>query len=233
MNGKSKVLLVEDEPAVVASLRRRLSFEGYEVETAVTGQMALEIFQDSAPHLVILDIMLPEMDGFEVLKKLRQLSRVPILMLTARDGVEDRVRGLELGADDYLVKPFAVEELLARIKALLRRSQPANELSPGDEFLNFLGLAMDLKAREVTLDGVALNLTPREWELLEYFLRNPRRALSREQIFESVWGYEHEGSSNVIDVYVRSLRDKLRQVGDGASAAWIQTVRGLGYILRD
>ena len=219
---------------MVASLRRRLNYEGYQVETAVTGQMALELFGESPPDLVILDVMLPELDGFQVLERLRATSSLPILMLTARDAVEDRVRGLELGADDYLVKPFAVEELLARIKALLRRTQRVAEEnnSPSNECLTFQNLMLDLKSRQVRVDTQIVALTPREWELLEFFLRHPRRALTREQIFAAVWGYEREGSSNVIDVYVRSLREKLK--AQGASAAgWLQTVRGVGYMLTE
>ena len=233
MSSKSRVLLVEDEPAVVASLRRRLNYEGYQVETAVTGQMGLELFAESPPDIVILDVMLPELDGFQVLQKLRLSSALPVLMLTARDAVEDRVRGLELGADDYLVKPFAVEELLARMKALLRRSQRVEETSAAEnECLVFQNLVLDLKTRQVRVDSQLVALTPREWELLEYFLRHPRRALTREQIFSAVWGYEHEGSSNVIDVYVRSLREKLK-AQDTAAGGWLQTVRGVGYILTE
>lgn len=227
MKMANKLLLVEDEPAVLASLRRRLQLEGYQVVTAVTGLMALEIFAGENPDLVILDVMLPELDGFEVAARLRRQSSVPILMLTARDAVADRVHGLEQGADDYLVKPFAVEELLARVRALLRRTR---EGGPGEGALTFAGLQLDEQTREVRfLDRVVL-LTPREFELLAYLLRHPRQVLSREQIFTAVWGYDHEGTSNLIDVYIRSLREKLEQ---NEQERRIHTVRGVGYVLRD
>jgi len=225
---KQDILLVEDDPAVLASLRRRLQMEGYTVHTAVTGLMALEVYETCNPDLVILDVMLPELDGMAVASRLRHQTSGPILMLTARDSVQDRVRGLEGGADDYLVKPFAFEELLARIRALLRRVKP--ETNALDDGLRFAYLELRKQTRQVFAAGVEVLLTPREFDLLAFFLTYPRHVLTREKIFSAVWGYDHDGSSNVIDVYIRSLRDKLEA---GKQSRLIQTVRGVGYVLRD
>lgn len=228
-----KILLVEDDPAVRSSVRRRLLFEGFEVDTADSGTEALEKFRATAPDLMILDVMLPGLDGFQVAEKVRAESDLPILMLTARDAVQDRVTGLERGADDYLVKPFDLQELLARIRALLRRVRAAALPSEKEERLTeleFEGLFLNPLTREVSRDNVDLQLTPREFSLLEYLLKHPRQVLTREQIFESVWGYDHEGSSNVIDVYVRQLREKMEQ---NDQPRLIQTVRGIGYTLRE
>lgn len=226
-SGKQEILLVEDDPAVLASLRRRLQMEGYTVHTAVTGLMALEVYEASAPDLVILDVMLPELDGFAVASRLRRRTTRPILMLTARGSVQDRVQGLEGGADDYLVKPFAFEELLARVRALLRRVKPAEETD--GERLRFAYLELCKQTRTVTSAGAEVTLTAREFDLLSFFLAHPRHVLTRERIFQQVWGYDHEGSSNVIDVYIRSLRDKL----EAGQPRLLQTVRGVGYVLRD
>lgn len=225
---KQEILLVEDDPAVLASLRRRLQMEGYTVHTAVTGLMAMEVYESSQPDLVILDVMLPELDGLAVASRLRGQSKGPILMLTARDSVQDRVRGLEGGADDYLVKPFAFEELLARVRALLRRVKPETETN--GERLQFAYLQLCKQARQVFAAGVEVALTAREFDLLAFFMTHARHVLTREKIFSEVWGYDHEGSSNVIDVYVRSLRDKLEV---GHKPRLLQTVRGVGYVLRD
>lgn len=201
--------------------------EGFKVATAVTGLMALEEFQSQPVDLVILDVMLPEMSGFEVAEKIRASSSVPILMLTARGTLSDKVRGLERGADDYLVKPFEFDELLARIRALLRRAQrdpitPAGTLSAGHWSLN-------KTTHQAFCGSQLLTLTPREFELMAYFLTYANQVLTRERIFAEVWGHDYEGSSNVIDVYVRSLRDKLEGPDH---PRMLHTVRGLGYILR-
>jgi len=228
MTSSTHLLLVEDEPAVLASLRRRLQLEGYRVSTAVTGLMALEIFQPDCPDLVVLDVMLPELDGFSVPAQLRQQSSVPILMLTARESIGDRVKGLESGADDYLVKPFAFEELLARLRALLRRSRSPADEGPA-ESLRFGDIALDPGSREVSVRDRSVSLTPREFDLLSYLLRHPRQVLTRDQIFQAVWGYDHEGTSNLIDVYIRALRDKLEE---GGCDRLLHTVRGVGYVLK-
>lgn len=225
---KHEILLVEDDPAVLASLRRRLQMEGYTVHTAVTGLMALEVYETSQPDLVILDVMLPELDGLTVARRLRDQSSRPILMLTARDSVQDRVRGLEGGADDYLVKPFAFEELLARVRALLRRVKPESQAS--EERLRFDYLELCKQARQVFAGGVEVAMTAREFELLAFFMAHPRHVLTRERIFSEVWGHDHDGSSNVIDVYIRALRDKLEA---RQKPRLIQTVRGVGYVLRE
>lgn len=221
------ILLVEDDPAVSASIRRRLLFEGFAVETAQTGLEALERVRSLSPAMLILDVMLPELSGFEVAEKLRKESDLPILMLTARDAVEDRVRGLERGADDYLVKPFAIEELLARVRALLRRAlKGEGQAAP----LSLGALTLDPTSREVSCNGQTVQLTPREFELLHYLMRHPRQVLNRHQIFEGVWGYDHPAESNVIDVHVRQLREKLES---GGRPRLLQTVRGVGYVLRE
>ena len=221
-----KILLVDDEPALLAALRRRLQMEKFQVTSAVTGLMALEEIQSQDFDLVILDVMLPELGGFDVARQIRKLKATPILMLTAREAVADRVQGLESGADDYLIKPFAFEELLARIRALLRRIRPdpvaTGELKAGHWLLNRV-------SHQAFCGQEALSLTPREFELMALFLNYPNQVLTRERIFSEVWGYDHEGSSNVIDVYVRSLREKLE---GPEHPRLLHTVRGVGYILR-
>jgi len=220
-----RLLLVDDDPHVLTAVGRRLGFEGFEVELAASGREALQAVVMRRPDLVILDVMLPEMDGLEVARRMRAQGDLPILMLTARDAVADRVAGLRSGADDYLVKPFAFEELLARIEALLRRTRP-----PTAEALSFADLELDLRTRTVTRDGQPIELTARGFSLLEYFLRHPYQVLTREQIFEAVWGSDFMGASNVIDVNVSYLRDRLEAHGH---PRLIQTVRGVGYALRE
>lgn len=225
---RARILMVEDDPAVLASVRRRLDFEGYEVQAAADGIEALRRFDEAAPDLVLLDVMLPGLDGLHVAERLREQSDVPILMLTARDGVRDRVTGFERGADDYLVKPFAIEELLARIRALLRRRGPRKEAA--GEVLRFADLELNPATREVSRGGRRVELTPREFGMLEHLMRHPRQVLTRDQVFEAVWGSDYMGGSNVIDVNVKALRDKLEAEGE---PRLIQTVRGVGYCLRE
>ncbi len=222
---KEKILIIEDDEAILRILRRGLAFESYQVETAVNGQEGLQKFREYHPDLVILDWMLPGMDGLEVCRRLRSAGPVPILMLTAKDTINDRVQGLDAGADDYLVKPFELEELLARIRALLRRTQP--ERIP---VLTFSDLALDTSSRQAIRNGREIQLTAKEYDLLELFLRHPRQVLTREVIFDRVWGYDFGGESNVLDVYIRYLRQKL-VVGDEAQL--IHTARGVGYVLRE
>jgi two-component system response regulator MprA len=224
MSGE-RLLLVDDDPRVLSAVGRRLGFEGFAVDLAASGAEALSLFASRTPSLVILDVMLPEMDGLEVARRLRQLSSVPILMLTARDAIADRVAGLRSGADDYLVKPFAFEELLARIEALLRRTRP-----PSDEALTFADVELNTRTHEVTRGGEPIELTARGFSLLEYFLRHPRQVLTREQIFRTVWESDFMGASNVIDVNVSYLRERLESTG---GPRLIQTVRGVGYALRE
>ena len=231
-HARACILLVEDDPAVLSSLQRRLTFEGYRIETARDGLEGLEK-SSSGVDLIITDVMLPGLTGLELAERVRQVSRIPILMLTARDTVSDRVAGLERGADDYLVKPFATEELLARIRALLRRAESVASpvAAPGKPAeLVYNDLRLIPGSREVFRGSHVISLSAREFDLLHYFLRNPRQVLTREQIFESVWGWEHPGDSNVIDVHVKSLRQKLEAEGH---TRLLQTLRGVGYCLRE
>jgi two-component system response regulator MprA len=216
---------VDDDPRVRSAVGRRLGFEGFTVELASSGAEALDLFSAETPDLVILDVMLPEMDGLEVARQLRLISPVPILMLTARDAIADRVAGLRSGADDYLVKPFAFEELLARIEALLRRTRPAEP-----EILTFLDVELNGRTREVRRAGVPIELTARGFDLLAHFMKHPRQVLTREQIFRAVWDSDFMGASNVIDVNVSYLRERLESTG---GSRLIQTVRGVGYALRE
>jgi two-component system response regulator MprA len=221
------LLVVDDEPAVREALRRALELEGYRVELAEDGGDALARVAAEEPDAVVLDILMPLVDGLTVARRLRdQGSRVPILMLTARDSVGDRVAGLDAGADDYLVKPFALEELLARVRALLRRGDPAGR----DGVLRFADLELDPATREVRRGDRPMELTRTEFHLLELFLRNPRQVLTRSLIFERVWGYDFGPTSNSLDVYVGYLRRKTEAAGE---PRLIQTVRGVGYALRE
>jgi DNA-binding response OmpR family regulator len=222
----STILIVEDEAEIAGYLRRGLTFEGYNVEIAADGRQAIEVARERPPDLVVLDLMLPGIDGLEVARRLRAASDVPIIMLTARDAVPDRVAGLEAGADDYLIKPFAFEELLARIRVQLRRRQREDTAT----VLRYGPLAMDLAAHEVTIGERRVDLTAKEYDLLELFMRHPQQVLTRDVIYDRVWGYNFGGESNIIEVYVRYLRQKLEAHNE---ARLIHTVRGVGYILRE
>ncbi|WP_170991257.1 response regulator transcription factor [Herbidospora galbida] len=222
-----RLLVVDDEPALREALRRSLEFEGYRVGTASDGLAALAELQREAYDAVLLDVMMPRLDGLTTCRRLRAVGdSVPILMLTARDAVGDRVSGLDAGADDYLVKPFELDELLARVRALLRRSALAS--ADGDE-LAFEGLRMHPATREVRRGRRPLDLTRTEFLLLELFLAHPRQVLSREQILSAVWGFDFEPSSNSLDVYVMYLRRKTEAEGE---PRLIHTVRGVGYVLK-
>ncbi|MBS1251953.1 MAG: Response regulator MprA [Anaerolineales bacterium] len=220
-----QILIVEDDAPIADFVRRGLLLEDYAVDVAYDGQAGLAKAKEDSPALVILDIMLPGMDGLEVCRQLRRHSDVPVIMLTAKDDVPDRVAGLEAGADDYLVKPFAFDELLARIRALLRRHRP----STSDE-LHFAGLRLNPVTREVYRVDRPIDLTAKEYDLLELFMRHPRQVLTRDTIYEQVWGYDFQGESNIIEVYIRYLRTKLEADGE---PRLIQTVRGVGYTLRE
>ncbi|MGW2018690.1 response regulator transcription factor [Streptomyces sp. NPDC001927] len=232
-NAGDRILIVDDEPAVREALRRSLAFEGYGTQEAVDGVDALARMESYAPDLVVLDVQMPRMDGLTAARRIRASgSTVPILMLTARDTVGDRVTGLDAGADDYLVKPFELDELFARIRALLRRSSYASAAeapADGGDVLSFGDLRMDLATREVTRAGRRVELTRTEFTLLEMFLAHPRQVLTREQILKAVWGFDFEPSSNSLDVYVMYLR---RKTEAGGEPRLVHTVRGVGYVLR-
>jgi DNA-binding response OmpR family regulator len=221
-----RILIVEDEAEIADYLRRGLAYEGFAVEIADDGPAALVAARERPPDVVVLDLMLPGLDGMEVAQRLRAGSNVPIIMLTARDSVADRVAGLERGADDYLVKPFAFEELLARIRVQLRRHQAQDT----GEVLRFGPLSVDLAAHEVRLSDRRVDFTAKEFELLELFMRHPRQVLTRDLLYERIWGYDFGGESNVIEVYIRALRQKLETAG---VPRLIHTVRGVGYVLRE
>ena len=222
-----RIMVVDDEPAVRESLRRALSLEGYDVELAADGAEALEaIGERSDPDVILLDVLMPRIDGLEVARRLRAKGlRTPILMLTARDEIHDRVAGLDAGADDYVVKPFALEELLARVRALLRRT----DAGTGD-VLRYADLELDRRSHEVRRGGEPIELTRTEFSLLELFMLNPRQVLTRSLIFERVWGYDFGYGSNSLDVYIGYLR---RKTETGGRPRLIQTVRGVGYALRE
>jgi two-component system, OmpR family, response regulator MprA len=225
---RSTVLIIDDDEKIVSMLRRGLAFEGYEVLTAANGAEGLNKMLTAEPDVVVLDVMMPQVDGFEVCRRMREGgSTVPVLMLTAKDEVENRVKGLDLGADDYLVKPFALEELLARVRALLRRKTEQQD-NNGNR-LAFEDLQLDNESREVFRGGNRLELTAKEFELLHLFMQNPKRVLSRDLIMDKIWGYDYSGESNVLEVYIAMLRQKTEQ--DGGKRL-IRTIRGAGYILR-
>ena len=221
---KERILIIEDDEAILKVLRRVLTYEGYQVDTALDGQSGLNMVRDVLPDLIVLDWMLPGMDGLEVCRRLRAAGSLPIFMLTAKDTIQDRVQGLDAGADDYLVKPFELDELLARIRALLRRTQTDRA-----QVLTFADLALDISTRQASRKGRLISLTAKEYELLELFLRHPRQVLTREMIFDRVWGYDFGCESNVLDVYIRYLRQKLEE---GGEIRLLHTVRGVGYVLR-
>ncbi len=221
----TRVLVIEDEDRIRQFLQRGLTYENYRVDVAPDGSTGLALARENPPDIVILDWMLPGMDGLEVCRRLRAGSPAPILMLTAKDTVPDRVQGLDAGADDYLVKPFAFDELLARMRALLRRAAPAQP-----EVFRFADLTLDTGTRQAFRGERAIELTAKEYELLELFLRHPRQVLTREVIFDRVWGYDFGGESNIIEVYVRYLRQKTEA---GSEPRLVHTVRGVGYVLRE
>ncbi|MFN8523871.1 MAG: response regulator transcription factor [Chloroflexota bacterium] len=218
------ILVVDDDLSILRVMKRGLGFEGFQVDVATTGEDALASVRQREPDLIILDLMLPGIDGVEVCKRLRKGVDIPILMLTARDQVRDKVAGLDAGADDYLAKPFVFEELVARVRALLRRAATDTV-----EVLRMADLTLDPGSRDVLRGSRRLILTTREFELLEFFMHHPRQVLTRELIFQRVWGFDFLGESNVIDVHVRALREKLELEGE---PRLIQTIRGAGYALR-
>ena len=222
-----RILIVEDEKSIARVLELELKFEGYETGVAHTGSEGLIQFREQDWDLVLLDLMLPEIHGLDVLKRIRSSdAAIPVILLTAKNDVKDKVAGLDLGANDYVTKPFEIEELLARIRACLRLVN-----GNGNSALHrFQELEMNESTRDVTRNGRAIELTPREFDLLLYLIKNPQQVLSREQVLNAVWGYDYYGDTNVIDVYIRYLRKK---VDAGESSTYIQTVRGVGYVLKE
>ena len=224
-----KIFIVEDERRIARYLQMELEHEGFQAESEDNGRRAFERIIQGDYALVLLDVMLPEMDGMTICRKVRELSDVPIIMLTARDEIEDKVSGLDLGADDYLTKPFAIQELLARIRAALRKHAPQKE-EPAGEVLMVRTLRLYPSRYEVLVGEESVELTKKEYSLLEYLLRNKRTVLTRDQILQQVWGYDYVGDTNVVDVYIRYLRGKLDIPGQ---ESYIRTVRGVGYAMRD
>jgi two-component system, OmpR family, response regulator MprA len=220
-----RILVIEDEPQIADLLRRGLIYEGYAAEVAPDGETGLAVARERPPDVVLLDLMLPGIDGLTVCRRLRAAGDTPILILTAKDAVPDRVAGLDAGADDYLVKPFSFDELLARVRALLRRRRDGAR-----ETLHFGDLVLEPASRQVRRGNRRVELTAREFDLLALFLQNPRQVITRDTIYDRIWGYDFGSESNIIEVYIRNLRNKLE--ADGGSRL-IQTVRGVGYVLRE
>ena len=220
------ILVIEDDSQISDLLRRGLIYEGYSVAVAGDGPAGLTAARDRPPDLVLLDLMLPGLDGLTVCQRLRAASQVPILILTAKDAVPDRVKGLDAGADDYVVKPFSFDELLARIRALLRRRGPAGS----EETLRFADLTLNITTHEVFRGGRRIELTAREFDVLLLFMQNPRQVITRDVLYDRIWGYDFGGESNIIEVYIRYLRAKLEE---GGAPRLVQTVRGVGYALRE
>lgn len=221
-----RILVVDDDPSVTSVLKRGLAYEGFAVDTAASGEDALALARERPPDLVILDIMMPGLDGLEVLRRLRAADpQLPVLLLTARDAPADQVRGLMEGADDYVVKPFTFEVLVARIRALLRRREMDQP-----EVLRFQDLSLDTGSRLARRGNREITLTATEYELLYQFLRHPRRVLSKEFLMDRVWGYDFGGNANVVEVYIKQLRQKLEANGE---PRLIHTLRGMGYVLRE
>ncbi len=221
-----KIIIVEDEADIARILERRLAYEGYHVEVFYEGEPALERIYDDPPALVLLDLTLPDIDGLIITKELRAADvQVPTLMLTARDAIPDRITGLDVGADDYMTKPFNTDELMAHVRALLRRSAPEES----QDAYKFADLILNPASRLASRGERVINLTAKEYDLLEFFMRHPNQVLTRDQIFDQIWGYDFGGESNIIEVYIRYLRSKLEADGE---ARLIDTVRGVGYVLR-
>jgi DNA-binding response OmpR family regulator len=222
-----KILIIEDDVDIVRFVKLELEHEGYRVFTALDGREGLKISLEQDADVILLDIMLPKLSGIEVLRRLRRSKQTPVIMLTARDAVTDKVLGLDAGANDYITKPFHMEEVLARIRSVTRAQGDSR-----DEMLNAGSLSMNTLQHTAFLDGAQIDLTKTEYDLLEYLMRNKNVALTREQIISAVWGYHYTGDSNVVDVYIRYLRIKTK-VKNGTAKHFIETIRGLGYVLRE
>ena len=226
--GQRRILVVDDEPSIVDAVGTSLRYEGFEVEEATTGRAALAAAQERTPDLVVLDVMLPDLDGLEVTRRLRAGGvKVPVLFLTAKDALDDKLAGLTIGGDDYVTKPFSLAEVIARVRVILRRT--AGDGDPGDGLLTFADVQMDEAAHEVRRAGAPIALTATEFNLLRFFMLNPRRVLSKPQILDHVWHYDFDGEQNVVETYVSYLRKKLERHGPPL----IHTIRLVGYTLRE
>lgn len=226
-----RVLIVEDERRIARFLQMELEHEGMSTAIEDNGRRAYERIMQENYDLILLDVMLPDMDGFTICRKVRELSQVPIIMLTAKDDIDDKVQGLDIGADDYITKPFATPELLARMRVVLRRQESQREVREAqEEILSVKNLTMYPARHEVKVDDVSVELTKKEYDLLEYLLRNKRTVLTRDQILSKVWDYDYMGDTNVVDVYIRYLRQKL---DDRFQEKYIHTMRGVGYVIKD
>lgn len=226
-----RVLIVEDERRIARFLQMELEHEGMSTDIEDNGRRAYERIMQENYDLILLDVMLPDMDGFTICRKVRELSQVPIIMLTAKDDIDDKVQGLDIGADDYITKPFATPELLARMRVVLRRQESQREAREAqEEILSVKNLIMYPARHEVKVDAVPVELTKKEYDLLEYLLRNKRNVLTRDQILSNVWDYDYMGDTNVVDVYIRYLRQKL---DDRFQEKYIHTMRGVGYVIKD
>lgn len=223
-----RILLIEDEEKLARMVELELQYEGYSVEKAFDGRTGLDRAMSGEFDLILLDIMLPALSGMEVLRRLRRESQVPVIMLTARDTVVDKVTGLDMGADDYITKPFAIEELLARIRAALRNKRPS--APTGEECLSAGPLRLDPDRHEVTVNGASVDLTRREFDLLQYLLENKEKVVTREALLDHVWGFDFMGETNAVDVYIRFLRAK---IDEAFGIKLIYTVRGVGYVIRE
>lgn len=218
-----KILVIEDEENIASFIKMELTYEGYEVENCYDGKEGLHKALSGDYHLVLLDLMLPTLNGIEICRRIRKLKTTPIIMLTARDSVMDKVSGFQMGADDYVVKPFAIEELIARIEAILRRS--SNNIE-NQNVMEFKDIIINIESRTVECNGKLINLTTKEYELLVYLVKNQNKVLTRDYLIENIWGYDYDGENNIVDVYIRHLRSKLQNYD------YIQTVRGIGYVVR-
>ena len=226
-----RVLIVEDERRIARFLQMELEHEGMSTAIEDNGRRAYERIMQENYDLILLDVMLPDMDGFTICRKVRELSQVPIIMLTAKDDIDDKVQGLDIGADDYITKPFATPELLARMRVVLRRQESQREAKGvQEEILSVKNLIMYPARHEVKVDATPVELTKKEYDLLEYLLRNKRTVLTRDQILSNVWDYDYMGDTNVVDVYIRYLRQKL---DDRFQEKYIHTMRGVGYVIKD
>lgn len=223
----ARVLIIEDEISILSFLKPELTHEGYEVDTATDGREGFSKIENESYDIVLLDIMLPGLNGIEVCRRARKFTNIPIIILTARDQVMDKVTGLDTGADDYLTKPFSIEELLARMRSALRRNESIKE---DKKILNFKNITLNSGTYEVKVSDQIIELTKKEYQLLEYMIGNKNTVLTREQILNAVWGYDYFGDTNVVDVYIRYLRAKL---DDSFNEKYITTIRGTGYVMKD